>query len=113
MKSAFGVLAKFKGLRGTAFDVFGYTEERKTERALIVEYRALVDELLASLSADRLADAVGARVAAGRDPRLRPREGAPSREGAREVGHAAGRLARRPRGEGGVTTVAAQAKVAR
>ena len=58
MKSAFGVLAKFKGLRGTAFDVFGYTEERKTERALIVEYGALVDELLASLSADRLGDAV-------------------------------------------------------
>ena len=58
MKGAFGVLAKFKGLRGTAFDVFGYTEERKTERALIVEYRALVDELLGSLSADRLPDAV-------------------------------------------------------
>jgi indolepyruvate ferredoxin oxidoreductase len=58
MKSAFGVLARFKGLRGTAFDVFGYTQERRTERALIVEYRALVDELLASLSADRLADAV-------------------------------------------------------
>jgi indolepyruvate ferredoxin oxidoreductase len=58
MQGAFGVLAKFKGLRGTAFDVFGYTAERKMERALIVEYRALVDELLGSLSADRLADAV-------------------------------------------------------
>jgi indolepyruvate ferredoxin oxidoreductase len=58
MKGAFGVLARFKGLRGTAFDVFGYTEERKTERALIVEYRALVDELLGSLAADRLSDAV-------------------------------------------------------
>jgi indolepyruvate ferredoxin oxidoreductase len=58
MKGAFGVLARFKGLRGTAFDVFGYTEERRTERMLIVEYRALVDELLASLSAQRLGDAV-------------------------------------------------------
>jgi indolepyruvate ferredoxin oxidoreductase len=58
MKGAFGVLARFKGLRGTAFDVFGYTEERKTERALIAEYRTLVDELLGSLSAERLADAV-------------------------------------------------------
>jgi indolepyruvate ferredoxin oxidoreductase len=38
--------------------VFGHTEERKTERALIVEYCALVDELLASLTADRLSDAV-------------------------------------------------------
>jgi len=35
MRSAFGVLAKLKGLRGTAFDVFGRTEERRTERALI------------------------------------------------------------------------------
>jgi indolepyruvate ferredoxin oxidoreductase len=58
MKGAFGVLAKFKGLRGTAFDVFGYTAERQTERALIAQYRALVDELLGSLSADRLSDAV-------------------------------------------------------
>ena len=58
MQRAFGVLAKFKGLRGTAFDVFGYTAERRTERALIAEYRALIDELLASLSQERLADAV-------------------------------------------------------
>jgi indolepyruvate ferredoxin oxidoreductase len=58
MKPVFGILAKFKGLRGTPLDVFGYTEERRTERALIAEYRALVDELLATLSADRLADAV-------------------------------------------------------
>jgi len=58
MKGAFGVLAKLKGLRGTAFDVFGHTEERRTERALITEYRALVDELLASLDAARLPEAV-------------------------------------------------------
>jgi len=58
MRRAFGVLAKFKGLRGTAFDVFGYTAERRMERALIAEYRALVDELLAGLTVDRLADAV-------------------------------------------------------
>ncbi len=32
MLPAFRILAKLKGLRGTAFDVFGYTEERKTER---------------------------------------------------------------------------------
>jgi indolepyruvate ferredoxin oxidoreductase len=58
MQRAFGVLAKFKRLRGTAFDVFGYTAERRTERALIAEYRALVDELLGALTIDRLADAV-------------------------------------------------------
>jgi indolepyruvate ferredoxin oxidoreductase len=55
MLSAFGVLAKLKGLRGGAFDIFGRTEERKTERALIVEYRACIDELLGSLNAGNLA----------------------------------------------------------
>jgi indolepyruvate ferredoxin oxidoreductase len=50
MSSAFKVLAKLKGLRGTALDVFGYTAERKTERALINEYRASMEEVLASLN---------------------------------------------------------------
>jgi len=54
MRTAFGWLARMKGLRGTAFDVFGKTEERRTERALIGEYRACVEELLAGLTADRL-----------------------------------------------------------
>jgi indolepyruvate ferredoxin oxidoreductase len=52
MRSAFALLAKFKGLRGTAFDPFGRTPERKMERALIGEYRACVEELLKTLSAD-------------------------------------------------------------
>nr|MBA2722116.1 hypothetical protein [Methylibium sp.] len=51
MHSAFTVLARLKGLRGTAFDVFGRTGERRTERALIGEYRASIDELLATLDA--------------------------------------------------------------
>ena len=55
---AFGVLAKFKGLRGTALDIFGYTDERKTERALIGQYRDTVLALLPRLSADNLAQAV-------------------------------------------------------
>ena len=38
MGSAFGLLAKLKGLRGTALDVFGYTAERKMERELIDRY---------------------------------------------------------------------------
>jgi indolepyruvate ferredoxin oxidoreductase len=42
------------GLRGTALDPFGRSEERRTERALIGEYRAAIDELLAGLSAERL-----------------------------------------------------------
>jgi indolepyruvate ferredoxin oxidoreductase len=45
----FRVLAKLRGLRGTALDVFGRTEERRTERALIGEYRQTVQELVAGL----------------------------------------------------------------
>jgi indolepyruvate ferredoxin oxidoreductase len=56
--SAFRVLAKLKGLRGTAFDIFGHTEERKTERALITEYRCCIDELLRGLNASNHALAV-------------------------------------------------------
>ena len=50
MLPVFRMLAKLKGLRGTGFDIFGYTKERKTERALIGEYEALVAELLNGLS---------------------------------------------------------------
>jgi indolepyruvate ferredoxin oxidoreductase len=46
MMAAFSVLAKLKGLRGTALDIFGYTEERKMERQLIADYEALVSDLL-------------------------------------------------------------------
>ena len=55
MHSAFKVLAKLKGLRGTPFDPFGRSEERRTERALIGEYRASMDEVLGSLDAGNLA----------------------------------------------------------
>jgi indolepyruvate ferredoxin oxidoreductase len=51
MRSAFALLAKMKGLRGTALDIFGRTEERKTERALIGEYRASIEEMLKTLNA--------------------------------------------------------------
>ena len=54
----FKLLAKLKGLRGGAFDVFGKTEERQTERALIQQYRASIEEVLRSLNADNHATAV-------------------------------------------------------
>ena len=54
IRTAFACLAKMKGLRGTGFDPFGRTEERRTERTLIGEYRTAIDELLAGLSAERL-----------------------------------------------------------
>ncbi len=49
MLSAFGLLAKLRFLRGSALDVFGHTDERRMERALIEEYRALIDKVLGRL----------------------------------------------------------------
>jgi indolepyruvate ferredoxin oxidoreductase len=58
MMSAFKLLAKLKGLRGGAFDVFGYTAERKMERALIAEYRGMIEGVLRSLDASTHATAL-------------------------------------------------------
>ena len=52
MMAAFRILAKLKGLRGTPFDVFGMSEERKAERRLIGEYEATVAELLEHLDSE-------------------------------------------------------------
>jgi indolepyruvate ferredoxin oxidoreductase len=49
---AFRLLAKLNGLRGTPFDPFGRTLERRTERKLIGDYDAMLDEVLAKLSPD-------------------------------------------------------------
>jgi indolepyruvate ferredoxin oxidoreductase len=56
--TAFRWLAKFKGLRGTPLDPFGHTADRKRERHLIVEYEALIEELLTGLGHDNHALAV-------------------------------------------------------
>ncbi len=52
--SLFGVLAKLKGLRGTALDIFGYTVERRDERADITAYEAEIDRLLSGLTDDNV-----------------------------------------------------------
>jgi indolepyruvate ferredoxin oxidoreductase len=49
MRHAFKLLAKLRVLRGTALDPFGWTRERRTERRLIADYEALLDELTAAL----------------------------------------------------------------
>jgi indolepyruvate ferredoxin oxidoreductase len=56
--SVFKVLARLKGLRGGKFDVFGYSAERRTERQLIRDYEALVEEILANLAVINLDDAI-------------------------------------------------------
>ncbi len=48
------VLAKLKILRGTPFDVFGYTRERRRERRRIEEYEQTISDLCASLSISNL-----------------------------------------------------------
>ncbi|MCA0320496.1 MAG: indolepyruvate ferredoxin oxidoreductase family protein [Proteobacteria bacterium] len=59
MMTGYRLLASLKGLRGTAFDIFGYTHERKTERQLISDYEALVAEIVGKLTSDNHALAVG------------------------------------------------------
>jgi indolepyruvate ferredoxin oxidoreductase len=58
MLSAFRLLAKMRGLRGTAFDIFGKSAERRMERQLITDYEALIEELLPRLAAHNHAIAV-------------------------------------------------------
>ncbi|CAN5809853.1 indolepyruvate ferredoxin oxidoreductase family protein [soil metagenome] len=55
---AFTLLAKCKGLRGSKLDLFGYSAERKAERALITDYRAMVLMLVAGLNKDNLEQAL-------------------------------------------------------
>jgi indolepyruvate ferredoxin oxidoreductase len=52
MLTGFKLLKHFKVLRGTPLDIFGNTEEREKERALIGEYVASIEEILAKLNAD-------------------------------------------------------------
>jgi indolepyruvate ferredoxin oxidoreductase len=50
MLPVFKALKSLRGLRGTAFDPFGHTAERRTERALIADYEATVEQLVARLT---------------------------------------------------------------
>jgi indolepyruvate ferredoxin oxidoreductase len=50
IRTPFKVLARMKGLRGTAFDPFGYTADRRLERELIAWYEGVIGRALARLS---------------------------------------------------------------
>jgi len=54
MRHAFRWLARLKFLRGGALDPFGYTQERRTERALIGRYVESLRTVLPRLSAETL-----------------------------------------------------------
>jgi indolepyruvate ferredoxin oxidoreductase len=58
MLTVFRALARLRRLRGTPFDVFGRSAERRTERRLIGEYEALLEEIRTHLSAANHAIAV-------------------------------------------------------
>ncbi len=51
----FGVLAKLKFLRGTPFDPFGHSAERRAERQLVADYEVMLERLLAGLDRGNLA----------------------------------------------------------
>jgi indolepyruvate ferredoxin oxidoreductase len=55
VRKLFPWLARMKAVRGTALDVFGKTEERRMERQLLTDYQACIEELLKTLTADKLA----------------------------------------------------------
>lgn len=52
------LLAGFKRLRGTPFDLFGYSAERRSERKLICDYEATLDEVAGKLTADNFDAAI-------------------------------------------------------
>jgi indolepyruvate ferredoxin oxidoreductase len=52
MMGVFKVLAALKGLRGTPFDVFGHSAERRMERRLIGDYERVIGEILGALTGD-------------------------------------------------------------
>ncbi|MDB5480640.1 MAG: pyruvate ferredoxin/flavodoxin oxidoreductase family protein, partial [Caulobacteraceae bacterium] len=58
LRYGFPVLARLKGLRGGPLDLFGASAERKMERALIADYEASLDRLVAGLTPERLPLAV-------------------------------------------------------
>jgi indolepyruvate ferredoxin oxidoreductase len=59
MLPLFRMLAKLKFLRGTAFDPFGYSAERRTERKLVQDYEAMLGEVLSNLTPANHPVAVG------------------------------------------------------
>ena len=58
MLKLFKLIARLRRLRGTPFDVFGYTAERRRERELITEYEGVLRELAGNLDRENHALAV-------------------------------------------------------
>ena len=55
MAYVFRILAAARGLRGTVFDVFGFTQDRRDERAAIGAYSEQMRAVMHNLAAKNLA----------------------------------------------------------
>ncbi len=97
MMTGFRVLAAFKGLRGTAFDPFGRTAERRMERRLLADYEADLDRIVAALAPGPHRGGDRACLGSLAHPRLRPREGRRGETGCGRTRAAAGASAGRGR----------------
>jgi len=53
VEGVFRLLVALRRLRGTAFDPFGYARVRRMERALVAEYRGMVERALQGLAPER------------------------------------------------------------
>ena len=96
LMSAFKLLARLKFLRGTPFDVFGYSDERKTERRLLADYEVMLDEVLANLTPANHPLAVGLAAIPETSGRLGAGQGPPPRRCQGRRGGAAGAVPFRP-----------------
>ena len=56
--SALKLMAKGKKLRGGKFDLFGRTEERRAERQLITDYKAMINKRIPDLTSENIEDAI-------------------------------------------------------
>ena len=72
---AIKTLRHLKFLRGTALDVFGKTEERKMERALIEDYQRNITTIGVAAVSQQSCAGGAIRASSGAHPRLRTRQG--------------------------------------
>ncbi len=85
MMKGFRLLAAMKGLRGTAFDLFGYSAERRMERQLLAQYEADLELVTAALAPGQDRGRRRAGLGAGAHSRLWPRQAGKRRKGRRRT----------------------------
>ena len=95
MMKAFSVLAKLRRLRGTPLDPFGYTHERRTERQLVRDFEARIEEIVSAAQARKPYGGDRPCQYPAKDPRVRPHQGAQPRCGKGGGGGPAGTQFRR------------------